>query len=268
MEGDCIPADVDSMRASFVLFLDGLSGGGDFAFIKALLKAVKSGRNVVLLSTRHSPEHYEALFKKSMLDLRLGNIRSHVKIMYLVPGNLVDGLIGQEEIDRVSAANKFYPCAHYDWNSFEAWMSSTLQLERNDDYGEKEALFIDDLDTFEAVAPSRAAARKMTSKLLSCVHTSKGGAIDLLVAKGNLLWADFEEYAQSVPENPEPSLTEVCKYRANYTVQVVPLSTGFSNDVHGMVKATGMKEGLMKCEEFTFKTVNVNTVQFTRLSRE
>ena len=69
MGDDCIPEDVADMTGSFVLCLDGLAGSGDFVWSKWLLKAVKSGRSVVLVSMRHSPEHYEALFKKSMLDL-------------------------------------------------------------------------------------------------------------------------------------------------------------------------------------------------------
>ena len=65
------------MRASFVLFLDGLSGGGDFAFIKAC-QGVKSGRNVVLLSTRHSPSTMRSV-QEEHARFEAGNIRSHVK---------------------------------------------------------------------------------------------------------------------------------------------------------------------------------------------
>ena len=265
MDDDCIPEDVGEMKRSFVLCLDGLAGTGDFVWSQWLLKAVKCGRSVVLLSMRHSPEHYMALFKKSMLDLRLGNIRGHVKIMYLVPGSLDEDLVGKEEADQVSSANNYYPCAHYDWGSFESWVSKTLQLHQDD--GGREALFIDDLDMFEASAPSQAAARRVLCKLLSCVHGSNPGAIDLLAAKGNLNWADFTEDGHSVSARGEVSLTEMCKYRANYTVQVLPLSTGFSNDVHGMIKATGQRGGLMKREEFAFKNENVNKVNFMRLTK-
>lgn len=266
MGDDCIPEDVAGMTGSFVLCLDGLAGSGDFVWSKWLLKAVKSGRSVVLVSMRHSPEHYEALFKKSMLDLRLGYVRGHVKIMYMVPGSLDDNLIvGEEEVTRVSAANDFYPCAHYDWERFETWVSTILQHHQDDT--KREALFIDDLDMFEAVAPSQAAARRMLCKLLSCIHGSNLGAIDLLAAKGSLGWADLEGHDHDVPEASEPSLTEVCKYRANCTVQVVPLSTGFSNDVHGVIKATSLRGGLMKREEYTFKNVNVSSVYCTKLTK-
>jgi len=246
------------------LSLDGLNGNGDFIWAKWLLKMVKSGRRVVLLSSAHSPEHYEALFKKNMLDLRLGHIRNKVKMKYIVPGSLSDGLIGKEEMERVSAANEFYSCAHYDWESLEKWISECLN---GNDEGERDAIFIDDLSTFEALAPSKASARKMIGVLLSSFHTPKKGPWDLLVAKGSMGWADFEDEAQkNVPDNEvEPSLTEVCKYRASYTVRVVPLSTGFSNDVHGIVKFTGTRAGLMIREEYTWKNVNPNTVSFTKL---
>ena len=216
-----------------------------------LLEAVKCGRNVVLLSIRHSPEHYVALFKKSMLDLRHGNVRGRVKIMYMVPGSLDEDLIGKEEADQVYSANEYYPCAHYDWDTFEIWVSTTLQQHK--DGGRTEALFIDDLDMFEAIAPSIAASRRVLFKLLSCIYGSNPGAIDLLAAKGNLNQVDYAEDDHGVPERGEVSLTEMCKYRANYTVQVLPLNTGFSNDVHGMIKATGQRGGLMETRGIRFQ---------------
>jgi hypothetical protein len=36
----------------------------------------------------------------------------------------------------------------------------------------------------------------------------------------------------------DPSLTEYCRYRADITVSVSPLSTGFSSQVHGLISIT------------------------------
>jgi hypothetical protein len=282
--------DISAYRDCFILCQDGLNGAGSFMFTKLLMKAVKEeGNKVVLLSASHSPEHYEVLFRKNSLDLRLGNLSKKMTMKFLVPqGSAGKGLISREEASRVEAANAYYPCAHYDWSELGAWVRAGEFVTKSttDDATQQQQrtiVFIDDLNILESLAPSKAAARKLLSALLYSLHSSKQGqgGIDALVAAGPIettaasavgaqpAGGDGEEpYLHDTHSAQGPELTEVAKYQANVVASVLPLNTGFSNEVHGIVKLTATKLGQMRRESFAFKVQNPNSVTFVRLKKD
>ena len=88
------------------------------------------------------------------------------------------------------------------------------------------SLFIDDLNALELLAPSINEARLFISNLLGPVTTSSS-AISSLVG--------FGRYS-TITGKEELSLTEYCRYRADVTVEVKPLSTGYSLDTHGLIQ--------------------------------
>lgn len=108
------------------------------------------------------------------------------------------------------------------WKDLESISSGLL----NDSAPETSdlSLFIDDLNALEIIAPTHSDARLFVSKTLGSLSPSN--TISSLVG--------FGRYTEN--ECDELSLIEYCRYRADVTVEVKPLSTGFSLDTHGLIQ--------------------------------
>lgn len=94
----------------------------------------------------------------------------------------------------------------------------------NDEGKSNYSLFIDDLHALELLAPSQGEARIFISNTLSSITTSS--TITSLVGFGRCANMDDDQL----------SLTEYCSYRADVTVEVKQLSTGYSLDTHGLIQ--------------------------------
>ena len=50
----------------FILFLDNNAFSGEFILHEAIIKLLKDGQNVYVISTSHSRKHYEAILRKNV----------------------------------------------------------------------------------------------------------------------------------------------------------------------------------------------------------
>lgn len=62
----------DRLQGTFSLCLDRNSSSGEFAFLYLLLKHLRQGVNVKLLSCNHSIKHYTAILRKNVSNLFRG----------------------------------------------------------------------------------------------------------------------------------------------------------------------------------------------------
>jgi hypothetical protein len=258
--------ELERYRDSFVMVEDGLHSGS-FMFTKLLLKAVKGDGELVLVSTAHSLEHYESLLKRNSLDLRLEALAKRVTMRFLVPdGSLAQGIVGKEERARVAAANSHYSCCHCEWTEFEDWLKKKLADSGNN--SSSSFLFVDDLSLFESLAPSKGAAKKLLFNLFNNLKHSacENMGISTFVAAAPI--EVFPDEVVAMDDGEEAPLCEMAKYHANVNISILPLSTGFSNEVHGVVKYAACKDGQALKETFAFKVQNSNAVSFIRLKKE
>jgi len=226
-------------RPCFVLCTDaqGRAGGGgggthDFPWTLLLLKMLKRGKAVVLLSANHSREHYELILRRHGLDAQKLELAGLLKIHIV----------------------SFGVCARWD-EMLDCVFSSTATSHQ----GGKMCLFIDDLEALEAIASSGKPARAFMARIFAKLHpgcigegttTYSDNTLEILVAYGRNTDTTLEEY------DGEPALSEFCKHRAHVLVQVQPLSSGRSHDAHGLVSIAypwmkGRADG--DEERYTFK---------------
>ena len=50
----------------FILCLDNNAFSGEFILHETIIKLLKDGQNVYIISTNHSRKHYEAIFRKNV----------------------------------------------------------------------------------------------------------------------------------------------------------------------------------------------------------
>ena len=294
---------------SFVLCLDGCYGAGDFVWTSLMLSLTRSERPVVLISANHGPEHWECLLRKNG-DMRRKGFMDRFFIKYLVPegGNT----ISDEECRRIKESS--FPCDHSTWSELVKWQaagmpipsSASAKTEQEQVHEEAEkggstgtgagagagagakhaavSLFIDDLSAVELLAPSPASARFFLNCLLRELYHSQNQNqsqsqnqhttdIFSVVALGPSSSSSSSDW-----DSDEPSLTEICKTRANVTVTVAPLTSGYSLDIHGTVHitaitadqntstSTGSGGRVLLEEARSFKLVRPSTIVSHRLA--
>jgi hypothetical protein len=127
-------------------------------------------------------------------------------------------------------------------------------------------VFIDDLNVLEQLAPSPQASRRLMHGLLADLyaHADAGEDTRKIAASPSLVSPSVQPGAtapsslvslialgptssssssssSSIEEEEEPTLTEVSKTRADVSVTVLPLASGYSQDVHGTVHITALQ---------------------------
>jgi len=233
---------------SFVLCLDGLYGAGDFVWASLLIALLaKAERTIVLISAKQGPEHWESLLRKNG-DLRRKGLLDRIFIKYLVP----DGTISDTEKRCIS--DSAFRCDHCSWQELMQWQQQGMPLpppassssEGVVPKSEKDSvcLFIDDMHALEIISPSARESRLFLNRCLAAlyehVHAGEGAAAGTGTGVGVVVACGPAEAAVALEPSDEPTLTEVSKSRANITVAVLPLNTGYSQDVHGVVRVTAI----------------------------
>ena len=255
MEGQQCPWGVEKyLNSSFLLSLDATFGAGDFFWSSLLINAITKGnRRVVLISAKHGPEHWESLLKKYSLDLRKRNLLDRLTIKYFV---IDKNIVSQTEKRR--ASESCFQSEHCSWEDLQQWQAQGMPLSECNSSGVEEeeglALFVDDLNSYEALSPQPRDARMQFNGFLYALR--KTHQLLSLVAYGPSNACIALDGFQS----NEPSLTEICKTMANITVSVLPLTSGYSQDVHGVVHITAMPVNV--------NSNQANTMTKTKKSRD
>jgi hypothetical protein len=268
MDSGAVPWGVEAYTdASFLLSLDATFGAGDFFWASLLIHALTKGEcDVVLISTNHGPEHWECLLKKYTLDLRKRNLLHRLTIKYLVVDN---GLVSEAEKNR--ANESCFQSEHCSWDDLKEWQTNGMILQSASASGSSStsssfALFIDDLNCYEAISPNCRSARIQFNSFLYALRNTH--RLSTLIALGP------SNACPNIEDSPgnEPTLTEVCKTLANITVTILPLSSGYSQDVHGVAHITALPMIMNKKnrneqlqlrvleESYTFKTISPGIV--------
>ena len=182
---------------------------GDFVFTILLLKLIKQGKKIMIISCKNGRSHYDLIFKRFSVDLNRLETSGQIVFKFLVL-NSIDG----NSVD-TSIIN---------WGYFDQWVSDGLLFSPNNN-GDKYSLLIDDLEIFDLMAPNKKASRNV----ISTVHDFLNTKIDLIILRGH----DMEYNV--LEEEGEPSLTEYSKNRAELTITISGLTTGFSSEVHGFL---------------------------------
>jgi hypothetical protein len=298
-EGEC-PWGVDTyLDGSLMLVLDACYGAGDFFFAKVLMQLISSGKShVVLLSANHGPEHWEYLLKKHSLELRRRGLLDRLCIKYLVPD--FNNNVSDAEARKVKES--CYTSEHYTWLQLCSWIDQDMPFPSAGSTADKVNinLFVDDLDAFEAFCPisanadgtsctqSQNARFIMNDLLYSLRNTKTLNSITVLGATDTTTGSDAAALSSVENSNSDevygstltgcasygPTLTEYCKTTANITIALSPLTSGYSQDVHGVVHITAMpvnaplskltssiisKTSLIE-NSYTFKTIAPNTI--------
>ncbi len=278
------PWGIDSYcEGSFVLCLDGMYGAGDFVWSSLLISLARAERSIIIISASHSPEHWECLLRKNADLRRLG--LENIYIKYVVPNSVVS-----EEERRYANSSSF--CSDYcSWEELVKWqqqgmlqtpvkdkvLAPTLDKKHVEtNINTNACVFVDDLNALEILSPNQRDARFFMNGLLHALHCNNNEH-SIGAYAGALVVLGPAESPVTLDSCEEPSLTEVCKSRADITIAVVPLSTGYSQEVHGMVHITAMpvttstngskgRPGSLLEEIMSFKLVRPNTIISQRMT--
>jgi len=282
------PWGIDTFcMGNLVLCLDGLYGAGDFVWASLLIALAKAERTIVLISANHGPEHWESLLRKNG-DLRRKGLLDRIYIKYVVP----DGAVSDAEKHCIS--DSVFRCDHCSWQELIQWQQQGMLLpppkfppssaQEVVPKSEKDSvcLFIDDMRALEIISPSPLEARLFLNRCLAALYdtepaacaSTRTGTQDAPTPVGLIVVCGPAEPTAALEPFDEPTLTEVCKSRANVTVAVLPLSTGYSQDVHGRVHVTaipiaprGNTARLLE-EVRSFKVVRPGTIISHRMTRQ
>ena len=82
--------DSDDLGGKVVLVVERESVFGKFAWTMLLVKTIKLGRRVRIISLNHSRAHYIAIFRKYGLDLNELEARGELQLFILASGDTVD----------------------------------------------------------------------------------------------------------------------------------------------------------------------------------
>ena len=221
----------------FVLCTDALARGGagggmhDFPWTLLLLKMLKSRKPVAVVSANHAREHYELVLRRHGLDAVKLEAAGLFKVYILSFANEGNG-------DTTS------------------WADLVQHLTA----GSPKCLFFDDLEALEALSPApRAQQRALIARMFA--QLGDAGRADTLVAFGRRTDLSLEE------KDGEPSLCDFCSERAHVNIRVEPLSSGRSNDAHGIVTITFVGSPPESEERYTFKVTSSDSVTFSLAGR-
>lgn len=290
---DQIPWELDLYgQGQFTLHLG--APGLNFVWFHTLMKSLKEGREVMVLCFDLSPEHLEHVFRKNSIDLRLPEYAKLITIKYIMPSSSLleiegEGVLSKEEREKVKVLNTYYRCEHLIWDELKSmnwWNRSDSISESSAETQKLErcSLFIDDLHSLQIMATSSKQAKVFMHQLMNELNSDNttstndastdGNTINMLVCYASQMAPAQSSFGSSQSSNASPYLSEgeevdfidYCKYLANITVDIKPLTTGYSNDVHGMVEISAMINGNLLEEVRTFKNVNANTLLFSKLT--
>lgn len=284
---DQIPWELDLYgQGHFTLHLG--APGLNFVWFHTLMKSLKEGRQVMVLCFDLSPEHLEHVFRKNSIDLRLPEYAKLITIKYIVPSapleTDVEDILSKEEVEKVKVLNTYYRCEHLMWDELKSmnwWNQSSAVSEGSTEIPTKRSLcslFIDDLHSLQIMSSSGKQAKVFMHQLMNELNSNntstEDNIMEMLVCHASQMVPAQSSFGSSqnndvspyLSEGEEVDFTEYCKYLANVTVDIKPLTTGYSNDVHGMVEISAIINGRMLKEVRTFKNVNANTLYFSKLT--
>ena len=269
---------------SFVLCLDGLYGAGDFVWASMLIALAKAEQTIVLISTNHGPEHWESLLRKNG-DLRRKGLLDSIYIKYVVPNGTIS------EAEKRCISDSTFHCDHCSWQELMQWQQQGMPLHVGK--GETSGgicLLLDDIHALEVLSPSPREARLFFNRCLYSLFDKSSNSAQGAQGLGSaprvavVVACGPAEPTVALEPSDEPTLTEVCKSRANITVAALPLSTGYSQDVHGVVHVTAVPIALpggssssstggpaaarLLEEVRSFKVVRPGTIISHRMSRQ
>ena len=249
--GQECPWGVESyMESSFMLVLNSCYGAGDFFLSRVLMQLLTTGKGyIVLISANHGPEHWECLLRKHSLELRRRGLLGRLCIKYIVP---CAAAVSEAERKRVS--DSAFSSEHMTWREAWAWQKHGMPLPSGSSSEGSFSLFIDDLDALETASSISASVSSSSSSrgsealqfmhaLLHSLRTTQ--RLSCLAALGAASASPNSSSSSGVSGSYQsfhsgPSLTEACSPLANITVAVQPLSSGYSQDVHGVVHITAL----------------------------
>lgn len=226
------PWDSSDISRKFVLIEDNSQLTGDFGLSLLLMKVIKQGNDVVILSVNNSRKHFEHIFRKNGLDLSL-LVRSNKVKIHCVDFSHSFWSHSFETVPSTPAS----PFTSSDYDEIEnlVWdhlTSFTLSNFAKDETKPSQVLFIDDLNILEMIAPDNASAIRFISLLYNMFGTS---LISSVVVFGR---GEDDRFCSDDRTKKVISLLDYCRCRADVTVVSRSLSSGFAGDVHGQLSVT------------------------------
>lgn len=268
------------LAGQFTLCLDRISGSGEFAFVYILLNLVRQGASVKLVSCNHSRMHYASIFRKNNLDMSKLEQTGRFEII---------------QVEDSCQRNDSGKLSIYNWEELMKWQDNFLTSSTQ----ASTAVFVDDIDILELLAPSPMAARNFITRFLAVLHNTthisttdglnyREGSVSHVVCFGRHpqdttaqlsslgssvvsasnsedvgenggLAGPFSAVAPLSTEEDQPALCEYLRYRADVTIVVSALGTGYSSAVHGVI-ATVQRTQLPRRQTLQYKALDSGVV--------
>lgn len=245
----------DSMHAV------GFNSGGDFTLSMLMIKLLKQGHHVLIISANHGSTHFESILRKNSLDMNKLEANNQLKMIYLTMGSdfLCNGTINSSSSSSSNSDGVKHKTNTMTWNELCDWrnngmkFSITAEANSMSDLQQQYYLCIDDLDAMELMSPSS----KSTRKFMLCCHNqlkpmSSSKTTPLM---GMVTFGRQSSSALIISGQDEPNITEYCKCLADIMVGISGLTTGYSSDVHGIITIL-MQTSSRKKQVLNFKALD------------
>jgi hypothetical protein len=224
-------------------------------------------KKVHLVCTNRTRHHYEILMRKNGLDLnklidagalhfvRLGEIQVQTQTQenpmpIFVPATKATPTAKAREGHSFSAVHLAVPPSwdgHGHGLGVDSVEHSRKQLRNTiSTFDRFSAVFFDGLNSLELLLGSPSVSISIVSTLLSGKGQGQGNKPSCLVALAEAGGLGTDESTSHSGDHPDDvsagenaaSLAHYCKFMASTMVRVNPLTSGYSNDVHGLIKVS------------------------------
>ena len=183
--------DTNDLRSKFVLVVERESVFGEFAWTMLLVKALRLGCQLRIVSLTHTRAHFTSILRKQGVDSDRHEADGHLKLFNLQSVNALNPSIWHELCEFVMA-----------------------------DVNEKVVLCFDSVDVLDLIAPSHRASQQLLADCCSKIYNSmvcysflSRFLIVFQMHSMIVLGKDFEDN-----EVDETGLMEFCKYRCSQLV--------------------------------------------------
>lgn len=184
-----------------------------FAFDSMIISYLKDDEDTTIAVLSSRPRiHYDILLKKQGLDLQKLSSSKRINIQSLESMHAVPDDVNPESLEMLFGRV---------WEAVVQWIRD--QLERNE---RKTVFFIDDLETLSIGSSTEKDCIEYLSNLRST----------LLSAGSSAFIMGFDSIEDLGNSSTNRRVIEYCKASADMIISVSPLTSGYSNDVHGIIK--------------------------------
>jgi hypothetical protein len=264
MDGDLLtsfyPWDTSQLGEEFILCQDHGSMTSDFASSLLLVKLLQQGMAVHIIAADRAKSHYESILRKNSLDL--SRLEASGAVTFFQPSmqeknegakplqieeklDTNSGCVFVSAVETAASSSGFLSVPQIR-SGIDIFNDLMLHVDKCLSSPKPASFLIDNLDALDVTLSNGKLSRAFLLSLLRRLPDAGAKQCPCVVAQAYLNHPLDQKnfstiggphgYSDPLPSNEgNAKLSEYARYSADVTVDVLPLSSGFSDNVHGVM---------------------------------